>query len=84
MIHNYVGSVANYVCEVWETHRGPDIEKVHLEFRKYIDLYFRLYLQLGVKKSIPSAMVYFELRRIPMCSIRKLRILKYWCKLIST
>ena len=30
----FVGSVANYGCEVWGSHPAKDIEKVHLNFCK--------------------------------------------------
>ena len=48
LFDTYVGSVANYGCEVWGLHPAKDIEKVHLDFCKKI---------LGVKKSTVSMMV---------------------------
>jgi hypothetical protein len=36
---------------------------------------------LGVKKSTCNSLVYYELGRVPLHIIRKLRILKYWIKL---
>ena len=34
LFDTYVGSVANYGCEVWGLHPAKDIEKVHLDFCK--------------------------------------------------
>jgi len=74
---------------------GPDLEKVHLDFYKSILNIKRstpsamIYFELGRvplinKRSTPSAMIYFELVRVPLKNKRKVRILKYWCKLIHT
>ena len=75
LFDTYVGSVANYACEVWGFHKAPDIEKLQLDFCKNI---------LGVRRSTPNVMIYYELGRFPMLITRKLRILKYWCKLMQT
>ena len=72
LFDTYVGSIANYGCEVWGSHPAKDIEKVHLDFCKKI---------LGVKKSTVSMMVYFELGRKPLYYNRKYRMLKYVIKL---
>ena len=34
LFDNYVGSVANYGCEVWGLQPAKDIEKVYLDFCK--------------------------------------------------
>ena len=73
LFDTYVSSVCNYACEVWGFHTAPDIEKVHLDYCKNI---------LGVKRSTPNSMVYNELGRYPLICIRKIRIIKYWLKLI--
>lgn len=71
----YVSSVLNYGSEIWGFHSGDEIERVHTNFCKRI---------LKVKKCTSNFMVYSELGRLPMSIIRKLRIIKYWLKLIKT
>jgi hypothetical protein len=71
----YVSSVLNYCCEVWGFSAAKDIEKVHLEFCKRI---------MHIKKSTPSFIVFSKLGRLPLNSVRKERILKYWVKLLET
>ena len=75
LFDTYVGSIANYGCEVWGAHSAPDIEKVHMDFCKSI---------LGVKSATTNAVIYCELGRLPLECVRKLRILKYWLKLLAT
>ena len=71
----YVSSVLGYASEVWGFHRAIDVEKVHTSFCKNI---------LGVAKSTYHDLVYYELGRLPMHVVRKLKILKYWTKIRST
>ena len=54
LFDTYFGSILNYGCEIWGNHKGPDIERVHLNFLKRL---------LGVKRSTNSMMVYRELNR---------------------
>ena len=70
-----VGSVLSYACEVWGFHGAPDIERIHSQFCRYL---------LGVKKSTNIAALHTELGRLPMIISRKLRILRYWFKIINT
>ena len=55
-------------------HPAHDIEKVHMNFCKTI---------LRVKRSA-SNVILSELGRTPLCIDRKIRILKYWLKLLKT
>ena len=71
----YVSSVLNYGSEIWGFHNAKDIETVHTKYCKQI---------LKVKRNTPNFMVYCELGRLPMIVIRKLRIIKYWVKLLKT
>ena len=32
----YVCSIPSYGCEVWGCHKGSDIEKIHLDFLRYV------------------------------------------------
>lgn len=68
----YVKSVLCYGAEIWGFHKGPDVERVHINFCKRI---------LGVRKNTCNSAVYYELGRIPLDIYRKRRILKYWLKL---
>ena len=63
----------NYSCEVWGFHSSQIIEKVHLKFLKQI---------LGVRHQTCNMAVYGELGRVSLIVIRKVRILKFWFKII--
>ena len=75
LFDTYVASIAHYGCEVWGNHNAPDLEKVHLKFCKSI---------LGVKRSTSNFVVYCELGRLPLIYVRKLRIIKYWLKIMQS
>ena len=64
-----IAPILNYGSEIWEFHKGPNIEKIHLKFLKQI---------LNVKQQTMDHMVYGELGRVPMIIIRKIRIVKFW------
>jgi hypothetical protein len=57
----------SYGCETWGSHKGEDIEKVHLNFLKRT---------LKVRRSAVNFMVYFELGRVPMYVERYYRMIK--------
>jgi hypothetical protein len=67
--------ILNYSAEAWGYHTAPDIERIHSKFCKKI---------LGVKKSTNLNAMYGELNRIPMIINRKLIMIKYWIKILST
>jgi hypothetical protein len=71
----YISSVLNYGCEIWGFVPGHDVENVHMDFCKRI---------LNVKKSTTNAAVLRELGRLPLHVARKVRIVKYWLKLLGT
>ena len=64
-----------YRCEIWGFHRADDIEKTHIKFLKQL---------LGVRRQTCNIAVYGELGRVPLIVLRKIRILKYWKKIISS
>ena len=70
-----VSSVLGYAGEVWGFHGAPDIERLHTQFCRSL---------LGVKKSTNLAALYCELGRKPLILFRKIRILKYWWKVIES
>ena len=70
-----VGSVLSYASEVWSFHKAPDVERLHTRFCRNI---------LGVKKSTSLSALYCELGRKPLIVFRKLRIIRYWIKVIRS
>ena len=59
----------------WGFDNAYDIDKVHLDYCKRL---------LRVKKATPNVMVYTELGRLPLQISRKIKIIKYWLKLLET
>ena len=75
MFDKIVKPVMLYGCEVWGYNQSILIEKLHLKFCKHI---------LNVKPSTPNFMVYGELGRFPILINIKVRMISFWCKLITT
>ena len=69
-----VSSIANYGSEVWGFHPAECIEKMHYKFCKLI---------LGVKKTTCNAAILCELGRLPFYITRKIKIVKYWIKILK-
>ena len=72
---SYVNSILSYGSEVWGFHKANDVEKLRTYFCKRI---------LGVKKSTSNIMVYCELGRLPLYLTRKLKIIKFWLRLMKS
>ena len=64
-----------YGFEIWGLDRADQLERFYLAFLKSI---------LGVKKSTPNCFVYGELGVFPLIIERKVRILKYWLKILKS
>ena len=62
LFDTYVKSIVNYGCEVWDFHKGVDIETLHLSFLKRV---------LKVRKSSSNYMVYFELGKFPLLEFKQ-------------
>ena len=75
LFDTYVNSVLSYACEIWGRHPAPDIEKIHVKYCKRL---------LSIKNSTNSALVYMETGRLPLYTHRKIRMFKYWFKLLNT
>lgn len=73
LFDTYVASVMFYGCEIWGNSKALSIEKLHTDFCKRL---------LGVKSTTVNAAVYHELGRYPLQVYRKVRIFKYWLKLL--
>ena len=70
-----VSPILNYGSEVWGLRKADAIEVFHLSFLKNL---------LGVKSSTPNCFVYGELGVLPMIVERKIRVLKFWLKIIRS
>ena len=57
LFDTYVCYILRYGCEVWGYHKGPDIEKIHLDFIRYV---------LGVKRNTNRVMLYFGTGRMQL------------------
>ena len=57
LFDTYISYILSYGCETWGSHKGEDIEKVHINLLKRT---------LKVRRAAANVMVYFELRRVPM------------------
>ena len=62
-----------YSCELWGFHTAVAVERIHLKFCKWV---------LKVSKSTTNEMVYGELGRCPLILEKKVRIVKYWLKIV--
>ena len=67
----YVGSILNYGAEIWGFHKAP----LHFYFLKSL---------LRVKQSTNHDILLYELGRYTLSTIRKIKIFKYYIKLITT
>ena len=74
LFDSLVGSILSYSAETWGHHEAPEIEKVHTKFLRNI---------LGVRKSTNISALYGELGRFPMKIARKIKLIKYWTKLLT-
>ena len=63
-----------YGAEIWGFEKLEILERVHLQFCKII---------LGLKQTTPNCIVYGELGRFPISVFVKLRMVKFWCRLIN-
>ena len=66
--------ILTYGAEIWSSHRGSDVEKVHHDFCKYV---------LKVSKLTPNVLVRGELGRYTIDTIRTEILIKYWLKLLQ-
>lgn len=75
LFDSLVQPILMYGSEIWGFHKADDIEKVHVKFLKQI---------LGVRRQTNNIAVYGELGRFPLFVLRKIRILKYWFKVLTS
>ncbi|XP_045185370.2 uncharacterized protein LOC123543357 [Mercenaria mercenaria] len=75
LFDSLVASTLNYAAEIWGNHLGPYVELIHTKFCRKV---------LGVKRSTNLSALYGELGRVPMSINRKLIMIKYWVKLLTS
>lgn len=63
-----------YGSEIWGFEKFDILERVHLKFCKII---------LNLKQTTPASIVYGELGRYPISVSIKLRMVKFWCRLVN-
>ena len=66
--------ILHYCSEIWGLCKADPIETFYLAFLKSI---------LRVKRSTPNCFVYGELGIYPLSAERKIRVIKYWVKIVS-
>ena len=75
LFNSLIVPILSYGCEVWGFCIADPIAKLHLSFLKSV---------LNVKKSTPNCFVYGELGVYPLHLERKIRIFKYWVKIVNS
>ena len=75
LFDSLVGSVLNYGAEIFGTHEYKSFEHIHCKFLRKI---------LGVKKSTNLDGLYGETARYPMLIHRKIKMFKFWIKIIDS
>ena len=63
-----------YGAEIWGMKSREIIEKVHLFACKKL---------LGVSSKTPNSFIYHELNRYPLCVDARMKVVKYWAKLLN-
>ena len=75
MFDRIVLPVLLYGSEIWGFENLDIIERVHLRFCKLI---------LHLKPTTPNFMVYGELGRFPISVMIKVRMIKFWCRILNS
>ena len=75
LFNTMVTPILFYGCEVWGFCQADSLERFFMSFLKSI---------LCVKQSTPNCFVYGELGIFPLIVERKVRILKYWFKILNS
>ena len=75
LFDSLVGSVLNYGAEIFGISEYKSLEQIHSKFLRKI---------LGVKKSTNLDCLYGETARSPMLIQRKIKMFKFWMKIINS
>ena len=73
LFNTMIKPIMTYSCEVWGLQNIKELETIYLSFLKSV---------LCVKKSTPNCFIYGEFGVLPLIIEMKIRIVKYWLKLI--
>ena len=75
LFNSMVLPILFYGCEVWGFCQADPLERFYISFLKNV---------LCVKQSTPNCFVYGEFGLFPLIIERKLRIVKYWFKILNS
>ena len=75
LFNSMVLPILFYGCEVWGFCQADPLERFYISFLKNV---------LCVKQSTPNCFVYGEFGLFPLILERKLRIIKYWFKILNS
>ena len=75
LFNSMVTPILFYGCEVWGFCKADSIERFFISFLKNV---------LNVKQTTPNCFVYGELGIFPLIIERKIRIVKYWFKILNS
>ena len=75
LFNSMVHPILFYGCEVWGFCQADPLERFYISFLKNV---------LCVKQSTPNCFVYGEFGLFPLIIERKLRIMKYWFKILNS
>ena len=75
LFNSMVLPILFYGCEVWGFCQADPLERFYISFLKNV---------LCVKQSTPNCFVYGEFGLFPLILGRKLRIIKYWFKILNS
>lgn len=70
----YVSSILNYCAEIWGFSTADILERLHRKFLKRM---------LNVKMSTNNLALYGETGRFPLFVNRKVKVIKYWFKIMN-
>ena len=74
LFNTLVVPILTYACEVWGFCKAEQMDRFYLGFLKYLAC---------VRKSVPTAFVYKEFGAFSLATIRQLRIVKFWLKILN-
>jgi exonuclease III len=75
LFDSLIRPILEYSSEVWYSNRSyTNIERIHLKYLK---------MMLGVSESSSNVAVYGETGRYPLIVRQKIKVIKYWNKLVS-
>ena len=74
LFNTLVVPILTYACEVWGFCKAEQMDRMYLGFLKYLAC---------VRKTVPTAYIYNEFGVFPLSLLRKIRIIKFWLKILN-